>query len=284
MNNTSDKPENSEKPEDIIDEIVSSLDNLHEKTVEDAANIGYARDVMKSIRPLWEQLGNSTTSDPDTVDLYESNLGILHSFRDQITAYQELAMPLAGLSKNAAGTASFLISASSTTATFFVSTTEFSSSDFPVFLSPDRHEKYKKRFMAFDVSLGNIYQEIWEVLYGTRGDPERGALYLLRQSFDHLFDKLAPDDEVRRSLFWKLKVGNKPQEIWRNERIQFAAATRIKDKAIARTVLASSKHILAVYQSLNAAHERKEINRAKARKALEEMRSYLEEWADAIGL
>ena len=42
--------------------------------------------------------------------------------------------------------------------------------------------------------------------------------------------------------------------------------------------------MLTVYHALNRAHERNKINRAKARKALEEMRTFLEDWANAVGL
>lgn len=284
MNSEANKPQDSEKPEEIIDEIASRLDKLHVKFVETSANIGYARDAIQSVRPVWERLGNSTSTDPDALDLYDTNFRFLQSFRDEVRSYQELAMPLAGLFNNTAGTASTFISASGTTDAFFGSTAEYSPSDFPVFLTPDQHEIYVKRFMAFDESLGKTYQEIWEVLYGTRADPERTALYLIRQSFDHLFGKLAPDDEVRKSPFWTAKDGEKPEQISREERIQYAASTHIKDNARSETILASSKHMLNVYKALNRAHERNTINRAKARKALEEMRTFLQDWANAVGL
>jgi len=284
MKSEAKKPEDSEKPEEIIDEIASRLDKLHEKFVATSANIGYARDAIRSIRPVWERLGNSTSTDPDAIDLYDTNFRFLQSFRDEVRSYQELATPLVGLFNSTAGTASIFISASGTTDAFLGSPADYSSSDFPVFLTPDQHEIFTKRFMEFDETLGKTYQEIWEVLYGTRADPERAALYLIRQSFDHLFERLASDDEVRKSPFWTKKDGEKPEQIWREERIQYAASTHIKDKARSVTILASTKHMLKVYQALNRAHERNNINRAKARKALEEMRTFLEDWANAVGL
>lgn len=279
-----EEPDDLEKPEEIIDDIASRLDDLHEKFVESSTNIGYARDAIQSVRPIWERLGNSDTSDPDILDLYKTNYQFLQSFRNEVRSYQEMATPFFGLFNNTAGTASVFVSASGSTDAFVGNITEYSPLDFPVFLTPSQHETYTKRFMTFDESLGKTYQEIWEVLYGTRADPERAALYLIRQSFDHLFDKLAPDDEVRRSPFWTLKKGDKPEQVWREERIQYAASTHIKEKARLETILASSKHMLSVYQALNRAHERKNINRAKARKVLEEMRTFLEDWANAVGL
>ena len=48
MNSKSEEPQNSEKPEEVIDEIVSRLDGVHEKFVEASASIGYARDALRS--------------------------------------------------------------------------------------------------------------------------------------------------------------------------------------------------------------------------------------------
>jgi hypothetical protein len=284
MKKKSKRLENPEKPEEIVDEIVSRLDNLHEKFVETSANIGYARDAVKSVRPLWEQLGNLSTSNPDASNLYESNFRFLQAFRDEVRIKEGLALPLAGLFVDTAGTASSFVTASGATGAFFGDVAEYSSLDFPVFLTPDQHELYVKRFLQFDEALSETYQEIWEVLYGTRADPERAALYLIRQAFDHLFSQLAPDDKVRKSPFWNMKDGDQPDQIWREERIQYAASTHIKDKARAETLLESSKHMLNVYQALNRAHERDKINRVKARKALEEMRTFLEDWANAVDL
>lgn len=285
MKNEESNPEESEKPEEIIDEIASGLDELHEKFVEASTNIGYARDAIQSVRPVWEKLGNSDTSDPETLELYDSNFQFLQAFRDEVKSYQELVPPVTILLNSTASTAATFVTASGTTNAFIESTiSENPPTAFPVFLTPNQHEVYTKRFMAFDDALGRIYQEIWEVLYGTRADPERAALYLIRQSFDHLFSKLAPDDAVRESPFWTKKDGEKPDQIWREERIAYAAATHVKDKARSDTLLASSRHMLKVYQALNRAHERNNINHAKARKALEEMRTFLEDWVNAVGL
>jgi len=222
MNNEEKNSEDPEKPEEIIDEIASRLDELHEKFVETSANIGYARDAIQSVRPVWERLGNLDTSDPDALELYESNYRFLQSFRDEVRSYQEWATPITVLFNNTAGIATTFVSASGTTNAFFEGGVEYSPAEYPVFITPDQHKMYTSRFLAFDESLGQTYQEIWEVLYGTRADPERAALYLIRQSFDHLFGKLAPDDEVRNSPFWTPKEHEKPEQIWREERIQYA--------------------------------------------------------------
>lgn len=97
MKNEEKKPDDMEKPEEIIDDIASSLDDLHEKFVETSANIGYARDAIQSVRPIWERLGNSDTSDPDSLDLYKTNYQFLQSFRNEVRSYQEMATPFCSI-------------------------------------------------------------------------------------------------------------------------------------------------------------------------------------------
>lgn len=284
MNNKDNKQESTEKPEEIIDDLAESLNEMHEKLVESTTNVGFARDVIKSIRPIIVELGNSTTSNLDAIELYESNMEYLRTIRDEVRINLGLISPQINLVNLTAGTAINLVSTSGSTYAFIAESSDFSLSSFPIILTPEQHNIYATRFTELDESLGNTYREIWEVLYGTRANPERAALFLIRQSFDHLFEKLAPDDEVRKSSFWTIKNGDKPDEVWREEKIRYAASVHINDKARAATLIASSKHMLRVYKALNRAHERGEINISKARTALEEMRTFLEEWVDAIGI
>jgi len=120
------------------------------------------------------------------------------------------------------------------------------------------------------------------VLYGTRSDPERVALYEMRQTYDHFFACLAPDEEVRKSKYYHEKSGNDKGKVFREERILYAANKHIKDSEKAKTLIASADHMLEVYNSLNRAHNRGELNKVKAFRSLEEMRTILEDWIDAI--
>ncbi len=93
----------------------------------------------------------------------------------------------------------------------------------------DQSTKFNEHIAELDKDLAKTYQEIWEVLYATRSDPDRGALYLIRHAYDQLFRCLAPDSEVRNSPYWKEKFGDKPNQIYRNERILYAINTHIED-------------------------------------------------------
>lgn len=148
---------------------------------------------------------------------------------------------------------------------------------------PDRHKAYAQRLALVDPALGKTYQGIWEALYGTDADPERAATYLMRQAFDHFFSKFAPDDAVRNSPSRQKNVeGKKDNQVTRSERLEFTAVTHIGDPVKAEALMVSIKHMVAVYSSLNRAHDRGELDRGKARQVLNEMRSILEDWIDAI--
>jgi hypothetical protein len=276
-------PIDSEKPEEIADEIISRLDSMHDSLVDASTQVGYTRDAFRAIRPVLKNLGDAMTTDPDASAIYTSNIEFLKAFRDEIRNQEGLVSPLPGVLRNTSGSAAVFVNATGTTAAF-VDVSVFSPDILPVLVSPNQHEEYVRRFSQFDTDLGQTYQEIWEALYGTRADPERAALFQIRQSFDHLFAKIAPDDEVRKSPYWTKKTTHPPDQVTREERINFAIAKHVKDKARAKTLLSSTKHMLTVYGALNRAHERGKLDRTKGRQALTEMRAFLEDWANAIGI
>jgi len=273
-----------EKPEQVIDDIVTQLDNMHRTLVNEAAQVGFARDAMLSIRPQWVSIANASTSNPEAAQIYASGLYFLAALRDEVRAQQNVVAPISGLFNPTSGSIGSLINATGITASF-MSSAYVAPTNYAPFPAPDKHKAYVERFTKLDPSLGQTYLEIWESLYSTRAEPERAALYLIRQAFDHFFEKLAPDDEVRSSALWAKKTEpGKQNQVWREERIRYVVATHVKDSIRARTLTASTKHMLDVYQGLNRAHKRGELDKDKARRALAEMRSILENWADAIGI
>lgn len=277
------QPDDSENPEEIADEIISRLDRMHDALVDSSTHVGYTRDAFRAVRPVLVRLGNTVTTDPDVSAVYASNTDFLRAFRDEIRSHENQVMPLHGLFSGASGSAYAFYSATGTTASI-VQASAFAPDEPLVLNSPHQHDEYARRFSQFDHALGRTYKEIWEVLYGTRADPERAALYLIRQAFDHLFAKLSPDSEVRKSPYWTKKTVGEQDRVTREERIQYAAAKHIKDGARAKTLLSSSRHMLNVYDVLNKAHKRGKLDPTNARRALAEMQAFLEDWANAVGI
>src|SRR5690606_10251791 len=135
---------------------------------------------------------------------------------------------------------------------------------------PDQTE-VEKKLSVIDPSLAATYREIRQAYHGTTADPARAALGLMRQVFDHFFDKLAPNDVVRTSQYWKPKRGLDPNQVTRRERMTYAAHKHIRGKVRAQTVIANIDNILETYQMLNALHKRDALSIKQARIALRTM-------------
>jgi hypothetical protein len=279
---------NSVNPKDVehlFDEAIEIADSLHHDFVDAAQSIGYSRDVLLRSKPYWVKLAEMSEGTPAVTPIADSGARFVRAYRDELAGLRgQTDIPLSRL--NAAAGSAVWFSATSGSVSSIVRVPEVG--EIPYEPNPFRIEVglpvYADRFARLEPALGDSYRQIWEALYGTRADPERSALFLMRQTFDHLFGRLAPDDDVRNSKYWHPKKRDKANQVDRRERIKYAAHTHIKDPNRANTLAASAKQMLDLYYALNAAHTRGELNRKKAREALLAMRHMLEDWADALGL
>ncbi len=271
----------SEKPEEIIDEITGTLQDIHKDLVEGATQVGQEIERFKEIRPLWKGLGESTITDPDLENVYTSGVTALGSVRNEMTDLRSQVTLIHGQIKSISSSSDSAISFTTSTASFLASPNIPHTPD-PVFAVTDRHSQTKSRLTKLDPSLSETYEAIREVLYGTRSDPERGALYLIRQAFDHLFELLAPDDKVRKSPYWREKEGDNPHQVTRKERIEYAAHTHIRSEITAKRLASFASHMVDVYEALNKAHARGTLDAEKSRSALKEMRVIIETWMEAV--
>jgi hypothetical protein len=276
----------TEKPEEIIDEITSTLDDIHDDLVDSSTKVGHEIERFKAIRPVWAHLGESTTTDPDVAQIYSSGVDTLSSIRDEVKSLRSHVAPLSNFIGVVSTTTDLAISVTSSTGSFSEpSITNFIPLNDPLLPRPPRHSETKRRLAKLDPALADTYEGIWETLYGTRSDPERGSLYLIRQAYDHLFGILAPDDKVRASPYWHEKKDDRdPKRVTRMERIKFAAYTRIRDQSKAKRLAAGAKHMLDVYKALNRAHQRGPLDLTTARNALRQMQTIIEHWVEALDL
>ena len=107
---------------------------------------------------------------------------------------------------------------------------------------------------------------------------------MLRQTWDHLFGFLAPEEDVRESPFFTLKPEPRPNQVTRLERIKFALDRHVRDAQQKALLEATSVQMIDLYNTLNAAHTRGDIDRAKSRAALNSLYQWLTQWADALGI
>jgi hypothetical protein len=250
-----------------------------------AQSLGQVASVLYATKPYWVQLAGESGSNATILPILESGRATIAEISHSLaTIKPEQQAPLNQL-QSVSLTASFFGSNTAATSSLVPlnGNTEFRVEAIPV---PEfsAEKTLADRFGKIDPALGKVCAEIWESLYGTRADPERSALFMIRQTWDHLFDRLAPDSEVRETHFWTKKNGPKPEMVTREERFKFAVDRHVKDPQKAALLLAACKQMLDLYQELNRAHERGEIDKLKALRSLNTMYSWLIEWADALGI
>jgi hypothetical protein len=270
-----------------IEDLDHNLKELQEKHIRAALFIGYTREAIKH---SGDSLLNyvSYAGDPQeilgvvgpSVRFYESLNAEVRDEISRTSLSDQRIHAIASSATNVLSSTSAVIDLTGDSSVLFFNGTT------PAFQLEDRHEEYSKRFSGLSLALGQTYGAIDESLHATISDPERSALFLARQAFDQLLDVFAPVDEVRKSTFWKPKSEKEdknPNAVWRIERIKYAAATHIKDKARATTLIAEADQILSVYNLLNKAHARGRIDQNAAVQAVKSMKLFLEEWIDALG-
>lgn len=269
-----------EKPEEIIDEITEALDDIHEELVDKAMKVGEQKDRYSAMREFWVTLGDQEVTDPELTGIYASGLRVLSTTRDEILNFRMGATSHYDWIDEITPSSDVIAMTTGSTASMMIP--GFKMPESPPFAVTDRHASTRGKLNRLDRALVKTYDEIREVLYGTRADPERGALFLLRQSYDHFFGILAPDDEVRKSIYWMEKQGERPELVTREERIEYAANTHLPNPVIRKKLLESARHMVKVYRSLNRAHERGELDPSKAKTALNEMQVVIESWSEAL--
>ncbi len=273
---------NSDDSEDAFDEIIAFYDEIRTNHTKAAIHAGEEMERIQLTRPFWKKINSLPNSDPDLEQMKNDANGTILAFRNRLaemnirTTY--FVEDFIGMSPSSDS----IYSMTSASQVFVdIPTQFFLPSDL---LDPKMNDNLKtiEKLRRIDPSLAKTYSSVREMLYGTTFDPERGAMYQLRQVFDHYFSILAPDVAVRNSEFFTPKESGDKNSITRLERIHFAANTHIKDIQQRNTLIGLSKHMLDVYKLLNKAHKKGDLDSGKAREALREMLILIRDWVNAL--
>ena len=275
-------------PEEIkheFDEAQKHAESLQNKFAKATKALGLVSSVIETTKPYWVQLAVEGNNHIGSEVILNSGVASIHQIKNALVDFDAYApFPLQQVNTIALSASAFGSNTAATGSLIALhDTSQFDVQAIPI---PEisAEKNLADRFSALDPALGKVCGQIFENLYGTVSDPERGAFFMIRQTLDHLFNKLAPDAEVRASQFWKKKAGDKPDLVTRRERIEFAVDRHVKDPVRKNLLLTSSKQMCDLYQELNGAHERGEIDRNKARRTLSAMNQWLIQWADGIGI
>ncbi|HOI37555.1 MAG TPA: hypothetical protein PLF11_09250 [Bacillota bacterium] len=268
-----------------FDDAAALADSMQAKYANAVQMLGRLSSVISTTQPYWTQLAIKGGNDPAAISAIQSGVANVAAIKGGLYAVDASnTCPTGELT-------SLCLSASS----FGTDTAAISSllplappCQFKVDLIPlpefTQNNGLAQRLSKLDPSLGKVCAEVWETLYGTTADPERSALYMIRQTWDHLFDRLAPDAEVRKSSHWTTKDVDKKDMVTREERIKYAVDRHVSEPTRKNLLLATCDQMVDLYQELNRAHERGEVNAEKAIRTLHAIYAWLQQWADALNL
>jgi len=259
---------------------------LQEYHIQQAQEIGFTREAFKATRVNYTRMNADSENVAEYIPIMRSGYHQVHAFRDRVSQIrdnmQEQFNDIRGFAQSAYITCA--------TAGSIATTIDLPDCvdpvilDLPLFLSPSK-EYVVDRLTIIDPSLADSYRQIDQSYYATDADNIRSSLFSMRQTFDHFFHNLAPDEAVKASRFWERTKNEKGEEIvTRAERIKYAITTHIKNKIRAEMFMNDLKMIIDSYNFLNSLHTRGSVNKKAAKTALSALKHFLESFVEAMDI
>ena len=267
--------------QDQLDRLDSKAKYLNETLSKSNEKIGYVQESVNIITKSYRSLMNLCSTGDDVQPTLMSGNTIAHALERELDIVISQALPLSVKIDAILPTiASTSYSVATSCNSFYPNLPIVQVYPCP-FLPDSNVDTCTCKLSSFDKSLADVYRGAWNVFYTQRPDPKRAALFQMRQVFDHLFDRLAPDDEVRQSPHWTKKPGDRANAIDREERIRFAAHRCITDTNQRILLLAMTQDMMRSYNRLNKAHERGFLSQESADDAFKAMDAIINRWIDA---
>ncbi len=268
-------------PKEDIEALEGNLEQAQKGLTLSAEEIGYQLDVVKAVKPFWRYVTNEMLQ-----GAVASGAATISFWREDAESWNKQSNELLNRIVVASGTATTL--ASNTAPIEYIHLSK------PVIDSEVLHRVMEQRderafvqteLEKIDTSLANTYATTWQYLHLPAFDPMRGPLFLMRQVFDHFLDKLAPDSDVIAQTDFvpneKLKEKD-GKGVTRRHRGEFLAKVKIKDESSRLLLLKSTQNCLDVYEELNDAHNRAQLDESKASDAVYAGSALLATWLKAL--
>jgi hypothetical protein len=274
-------PEYSKEDLDqAFEEALAAAKRLHTKIATLAEDTGYIVNVISIAKPQLDGLFEMAKTDPAAYPIVASGIDYLRGLSGELNGLDESTVKFAfqfGPTVNSAGTF-----AGSTDSGAALWNPTYNLQPFSPPPNRKSREYYSAKFKELNPTLANSYDQVWQTYLGTSSEPHRAALFMMRTLFDNFFAWLGPDEEVRKSNYWHSKDGDKPNQIWRSERLAFVLEKKVKDSNRRATLVVESKQITALYEAANEAHNRGSLDEDKASRTLMAMDSFLKDWIDSL--
>ncbi|MBN1213576.1 MAG: hypothetical protein JXA92_13475 [candidate division Zixibacteria bacterium] len=273
-----------ELPSKIIEDTERRLEQIQNRLNLESEQTGLTRKIVSIVKPYWEsadQLFKQGNKDPILTSGYQ----ILVGLNEQVREIDKRTKQFEGQSLSLAGTASVFANSTGTTASVSGYSFGFNLAPIKQFRYDfTNHDYYSKRMSAIDPSLGKTFRAIKSAYLSNNSDGLRQALFSARQSYDHLFDILAKDTNVRKQGWWSADDPNKPEMVTRAQRLRYAAEKHVPDPVKQRVLESSDTHTTNVYNKINILHNRGSVDKDKGEYALFEMLVILKNWLDSINI
>lgn len=264
-----------------FDETTQELKTLHKEIIEKDQIIGYGLAALANTKENYVTLLNDPNKSMEIKPLVSSAYYQVRAIRNEVKSINAELVPPFKLLEGLVLSVS-VSNATSGSVVMGIDPFQAPPPDIPAFMLPKKSVVIDI-LNTLDPALAKSYIEIDQVLFGTEADNVRASMSVLRQTFDHFFNILAPNIKVRRSQYWKpKKVKGKEDIIYRDERIKYAIAVHVKNLSRANTLKADLRNVLKAYKILNKLHKRGELNAKQARQALFSVKRFLEEFSQAI--
>lgn len=263
----------------LIRNINTQLDNLHGRMYDATRIVGMAKENFDHITPLL--IGSQESPTTVEPEMQSSVYSALQQYERYISGINDKVGDIVGDSTG------IFIGSGVTTFTAGVAINAIQD-DEPAFVSDGyswliaNDEGIAQEIDDRDSELGRIYRSATQAPYSNPHQPERSALVMWRQFFDHFFGLYAPDEDVlRSSCYDKTEVGHR---ITRVERIRYAARVHVKDPIKAEYLEQQDKALLQIYERLNYLHKRGELDPVKASRTARMIKWYMLQWLEAVGV
>ncbi len=280
-------------PSEVIGNIKRELKDKQQKLVSGAQEVRYAHDLVSESEPIWRGL-DGVIQAGQADEVAASSYQFLLDFERQVSALKPLTDEITAQARYVTHSATFLADATANTASFVnwpptypVPSVSHSMERLrlqTVQHAFDAHDKHAVILDRLDPALGETFRSIKESYYGSAFDRVRKALGAARQTWDHLFEKLAPDDAVRGQPWWSSEDPDKPTQVTRKQRRRFAAEKYIKDPNQRAVLISGDQHMNDVYDKLQRLHTRGPLDETKDSDALFEMVRLIGVWLDSLTL
>ena len=272
--NDPERPKRMAKTANDLSDILDGQQKFYAKKAEE---FGYARDVLRDFSK-----GIQNVPDNDSFFSAEHALNKFHAFA-KVKA-QEIKKVSFDVSSQVYSLGTVVVASSNMSRLQSNQSPQqrLSYPELPPSWPPTRRAINSAKFEKLDPEIGRLFRATWESFYGSSENPERIALGCMRQLFDHFFEILSPDIEVRSSSYFVIKDGDEPNQIHRKERISYAANTKLSDKTISESLEAQANQVLSLYRQLNKLHKRGRLDRNECEHILSALETILEQWINAL--